>query len=397
MSNSTPDGYDYQVVSPTNHAGLTFRFLKPAEFKIADLPEKTLDFSKATEFMPLAVAITPIGPMVFSVGARPAYEDGTAEQWLDFLLREEGYEHTPITETRLGNLPAVTCEGLQKADDLVMKMRFFLLEDGGRIFHVNAMAPEQFWSNALQKFEPMFTSFELRDSRGTKFPLRPGGAVPAAAATAAVEKSLPAEEAKPAVEKSSTARLTQKEVAALALGEDTSSLDPEERMNANLRNNGVGLVPRLVSVDLPSKSARIAAGAVQGTFRIPLGWRAMDDGKRTLVFNGGAGGIQVNLSQRRTEGLSTQDFARGCLNQYLEREPDLPVASLALDSIAGAGVRGAKIDDETLDQYFLVRDLGREGLYLVARVTASGKDATRALDLAGDMMATFEAPDAAAR
>jgi hypothetical protein len=260
------------------------------------------------------------------------------------------------------------------------------------------MAPEAFWSNAEQKFAPMLASFELRESRGTKVPLRPGGAVPApAAATATVEKPVTTEEAKPAAEKSSSARLTQKEIAALALAEDTSSLDPEERVNSNLRNNGAGLVPRLVSVDLPGKSARIAAGAVQGTFRVPLGWRAIDDGKRTLIFNGGAGGIQVNLSQRRNEGLSTRDFARGCLDQYLEQQPGLPVASLELDSIAGAGVRGANIDNEILDQYFLVRDLGREGLFLVARVTASGKDATRALDLAGDMMATFEAPEADAR
>ena len=104
----------------------------------------------------------------------------------------------------------------------------------------------------------------------------------------------------------------------------------------------------------------------------------------------------MNLSQRLHEGLSTRDFARGCLDQYIEKQPGLDTAALELDSIAGAGVRGAEIEGERLDQYFLVRDLGRERLYLVARVTATGEDATRALNLAGDIMATFEAPERAA-
>ena len=40
----------------------------------------------------------------------------------------------------------------------------------------------------------------------------------------------------------------------------------------------------------------------------------------------------------------------------------------------------------------MVRDIGREGLYLVARVTASAEDAKRALDLAGDIVASFDTP-----
>jgi hypothetical protein len=51
-----------------------------------------------------------------------------------------------------------------------------------------------------------------------------------------------------------------------------------------------------------------------------------------------------------------------------------------------------RIGAETLDQYFLVRDIGREGLYLVVKVSATADDASRAMDLAGDITATFEAP-----
>ena len=52
----------------------------------------------------------------------------------------------------------------------------------------------------------------------------------------------------------------------------------------------------------------------------------------------------------------------------------LQPAAMDMDGIAGAGVRGADINGDTLDQYFLVRDLGRKGLYLVARVTGDDYD-----------------------
>ena len=48
----------------------------------------------------------------------------------------------------------------------------------------------------------------------------------------------------------------------------------------------------------------------------------------------------------------------------------------------------------SLDQYFLVRDVDREGLYLVAKVSTSADDCSRAMDLAADIVATFENPRA---
>jgi hypothetical protein len=401
MSNAIPAGYEYHVVAPTNHAGLTCRFLKPADFKIAELPPSETNFSDGGVFLPLAVALTQYGPMVFTVAARPAYDDGAVSQWLEYICRKEGYEHSPVTEIRIGDLPAVTCDALQKADDVTMKMRFVLFEDGGRLFQMSAMAPEALWSSAIEKLAPMLSSLELREPRGTKVPLKPGAPPPTQKPEKSAEAPAPAPvAAKPADDAPATppgksaaptARLTTAELIALALAEDASSLDSENQMNVNLRNRGAGLVPRVSKVDKATKSALVAAAAVQGSFRVPFGWHVIDDGKRTLVFDAG-GQIQVNLSQRLREGESTRDFARGCLQQYLDLQPDLKQAELELDGIAGAGVRDAKIESETLDQYFLVRDIGRTNLFLVARVTAKSEDATRALNLAGDIMATFDGP-----
>ena len=102
------------------------------------------------------------------------------------------------------------------------------------------------------------------------------------------------------------------------------------------------------------------------------------------------GRIQVDLDQRLHEGLSRREFALGCVQPYLREQSGLQLASIELDGIAGVGVRGAQIEGQILDQYFLVRDLGRPGRYLVARVTAAAEDATRALNLAGDILATME-------
>jgi hypothetical protein len=285
-----------------------------------------------------------------------------------------------------------------------------LLEDGGRLFQMAAMAPEAFWSAALQKMLPMLASFELREARGTKVPLLPGSPPPplatetsaAASETPSVatetrsstgETAPAATELPPASAAQPTPFLKPEELIALALADDAASLDPEHRINANLRDRGAGLVPRVVSTDSATKSARLAAGAIEGFFRVPFGWHVIDDGKRTLIFDAG-GRIQVNVSQRLHENASPAEFARQLLQQYLEQQPDLPTIETNLAGIAAAGVRGVTIENETLDQYFMVRDVGRVRLYIVARVSATKEDSTRALDLAGDIVATFEGPAA---
>jgi hypothetical protein len=406
MSDPIPDGFAYHVVAPEAHAGLTCRFLKPAEFQLADLPPETPDFSEGAKFMPLAVAMTQYGPMVFSLAARPAFDDGAVSQWLEYICSQEGYPHSPVTTTRLGNLPAVACDATQKADDgTPMKMRFVLLEDGGRLFQMAAMAPEAFWSAALKKMAPMIESFELREVRGTKVPLLPGDPPPqplatepppAASETPSAATDSPAtsqETSTPAATEEPSPFLKPEELLALALADDTGSLDPELPFNANLRDRGAGLVPRVAGTDPATKSVRIAAGAAEGFFRVPFGWHVIDDGRRTLVFDAG-GRIQVNLTLRRHEGAATTDFAAQLLQQYLEQQPGLPTIQRKLSDIAVSAVRGVVIGNETLDQYFLVRDVGRQEFYLVAKVSTAAEDCSRAMDLAGDILATFESPRA---
>src|SRR5690606_33477355 len=129
----------------------------------------------------------------------------------------------------------------------------------------------------------------------------------------------------------------------------------------------------------------------EAVIRLPFGWHALDDGRRTLVFDP-ENRIQINLDLRPWSGETLIDYARASVTPYLENEPELPVAALEFaGDIAGAGVQGANIDGEQLDQVFLVRRAGREGYALVARVTAGGgNDSLRALNLAGDILARAE-------
>jgi len=399
-----PEGYEYHVAAHPEHDGLTCRFLRHQDFSIADVPSESLNFDEGVQFMPLAVAIAPYGPMVFSIAARPAFDDGAVAQWLEYICEQEGYPHTTVVEWPIGELPAVMCDAIQVADGVTMKMRFVLLEDGGRIFQMSAMAPEPFWENALGKMAPMLSSFELQEVRGSHVPLLAGGPSPSTRATtdgkheaSALERDAMSSDTSASDDRATlpapTPLLTSAEISTIALANDATSLDPEQPTNARLRDNGIGLVPRIVSVDLHEKSARVGAGAIQGMFRVPLGWHVIDDGQRTLVFDGD-GCIQVSVNQRQHEGATPEAFARACLEQAIEQQPDLPTIAATLGDIAAAGVRGISVDAETLDQYYFVRDVGRDGMYLVARVSATAEHITRALDLAGDVLATFTAPRA---
>ena len=125
-------------------------------------------------------------------------------------------------------------------------------------------------------------------------------------------------------------------------------------------------------------------------FRLPFGWFATDDGRRTMVFDDD-GRIQISFKLRRTNRTSLPEIARSLVQPYLQRQPGLPLTAFTFeDDIAGAGVQGAEIDGESLDQFFLVRPAPRAGYVLVARVTARGDDTRLAVKLTGDILAGLE-------
>ena len=173
MNSSLIEGYDYHVVAPAHHATLRCRFLMPRDFRVSRLPDENFDFARRAAFVPIVVALTPIGPLVFSVAARPAQADVVLAHWLELLCRTEGFQRGELRERNLGPLRGVTCDAIQHGQGVDMRMRLVLIEDGGRVFQITAMAPLNLWTIAENRFTPMLDSFELDQVRGPTVPLFP--------------------------------------------------------------------------------------------------------------------------------------------------------------------------------------------------------------------------------
>jgi len=388
---------------PARIADLGFAAQLPTDWIAHELPSEEIDFSDPTKLVPLAIVAAPHATIAFAIAARPAYDDGTLHDWASFHLNHNQLNPRAIGSDQVAGVPAVIGEATQGSDVGPILVSFAFLEDGGRLFNLSLTAPELLADAVRDAWFAMLQSFTLESPKGSRFGTGSTDAATTAAAVQPSDSTAPSDAPAPAAaglpadtepsDLEPTALMTSAEIAGVALAADASTLDPEHPLNVRLRNNGAGLVPRVASVDLAEKSARVGAGAVQGFFRVPLGWHVIDDGKRTLVFDA-ANRIQVSLSQRLHEGAGTTDFARQLLQPYLEEQPGLPTIEATLSGIACAGVRGVTVGQETLDQVFFVRDIEREGLYLVARISATEEDSKRALDLAGDIVATFAAPAA---
>ena len=362
---------------PARIAELGFTAELPENWIAHELPPEDVDFSDPAKCVPLAIVTAPHAAMVFAFAARPAYDDGTLHDWAWFLLNHNQLKPSAIGPGTIAGVPAIVGEATQESELGPMLVRFAFCEDGGRLINLSLSAPEMFAGTVGDAWFALLASFTLETPKASRFsPSQPAQPEPVPG---------------PPTESEPTAVLTPAELAALALAGDASTLDQEHPINARLLNNGTGFVPRTVSVDLAGKSARLAAAAVQGIFRVPLGWHVMDDSRRTLVFDAD-GRIQVNLSLRAHEGAAITALARQLLEPYLEQQPDLETREFASPGIAGAGVCGVSVAQEILDQVFLVRDVGCDGAYLVARASATTEDLPRALSLAGDILATFERP-----
>ena len=367
------------VTVPARIADLEFTYLRPADFRVIDLPAETPNFEDPTAFYPLQVIMAGYGAVLFSVVARPAYEDGTIQDWAEFLAGKENLQVVSMLPGTLAGMPALIVEALNPTDAGTMRMRTALLEDGKRFLNISVMAPDAIWKSVEETLRMTMTSFRLAEPRGTTTPLTREEAIRAAKSTPAKVESRPpvpkADETPGEVES------TPAPAAELALADDTSTFDPEHPFNVRLRNNGAGLPPRVLEVNAAEKYAVIGAGAIVAAFRLPFGWHVIDDGRRTLVFDA-AGKIQISLNLRRDEGGS-RAMLEQILAQTREEQPEIdPLFVNFTADMPGLVLRNYRDGDDVLVQAFVVRTLRDDGLSHVARVTATPEDMSRAMNLA---------------
>jgi hypothetical protein len=361
---------------PSRIADLGFVYMRPQDFRPMDLPEEEPKFESPEYFIPLHVCIAPYGAVVFSVAARPAYDDGTVEDWLRFHAKNQLGDVLSIRPEMIGDLRAMAADAVQPSEAGTMHVRAYFVEEGKRLLIVSVMAPEQLWGSVETMLQTMISSFRLQTPKGQSVPTQRG----AVTTPEQTPRELTPEE------RAELERPT--EPAEVALASDAGSLAEDHPMNARLRDNGVGLVPRVLEVNEEKKYAKLGAGAIEAIFKVPLGWHVIDDGKRTLVFDA-AGKVQVNLDLRYATGTPAA-MLDSLLQEHVAQQPDIEHLRLELCGMQCLALRNYRVEDEVLEQAFLLKEARREGMVLVTRVTASSEDMVRAMNVAEVVLRDME-------
>lgn len=395
MTDVNPSGYIPTEVA-ARVPGLGFRYLRPTDWVQVDLPAEQLDVNNPTAFLPLGISVARYGAVLFTVAARPAFDDGTLSQWLDYIAKANQQDPGPIEREVLKGRDAVACWGVQRNDGLVMRARMVFLEDGGHLVALCAMAPDELWASLAATLYAVLHSFELTTPAGTKVPLCPPGTelpestfanvkvevhFPSASGpTASTPKADPQTEPATAPAANDEPLTSTSIYATNACAEDAATLDPELAINANLRARGVGFVPRVLATDSRQRCATLAAAALRAGLKVPFGWHVIDDTKRTLVFDA-AGKIQVNLERVATHGRSHDQMLAATSEELRREQPQIEAIRLMLGTVPCLGVRKLRIEGELVDQAYLLAPAPDDDVLRV-RVTASPDAITRALDLA---------------
>jgi len=396
-------------LAPDGRAMLSCSCVIPDGWVQVPVPEEAYDFDNPTVFLPLLVCVAPYGAVVFSIAARPAFDDGTVQDWAEHLAAQNKLEIERMREARVNRMPCILVDATMPSDAGLMRSRSVFLEDGRRLFNIGTLAPDVIWASVEADFDRLLGSFALDDVQGiTAAPLRlmtsdPSVDLSAAALAPKAPKASeapdqasegsvdpanaqPADPAPPDDLPLPSDRPTQ--AVDVALADDASSLDPHHPINARMRDSGVGIVPRVTMVVTRSKFASIGAAAVDAVFRVPFGWHVIDDGRRTLVFDPD-GSVQINLDLR----AATPDALLSHIGSALAQDnPDAQFLTFELLDSPCLAVRDLVIDGARLDQAYLLRPSHRDGLTLVCRVTADRENMTRAMNTAEVILTSLQGP-----
>ncbi|MEZ0263845.1 MAG: hypothetical protein ACAI43_03890 [Phycisphaerae bacterium] len=363
------------ITPPIAH--LEFQMLVPPGWAPSDMPEQSPDFSEPKAFLGLAVYV--LNPLfgIVAVTARPAYEDGTVIDWIRYLAREEKFEVETCEPFAVGPHKGVSVLATQAQEAGTMRLRAAVFEDGGSMYVVTGMAPVENWLGAQGMIDLMIGSIRLTKPKGPTARLSPDDKAPPAGPVAEAPPAPVAAEApsstSPAAPKAG-APAGDASYAPFALAADAKSLDPEHPTNVNLRDNGAGLTPNVLRADAARRVAFVGAGAVEAIVPVPFGWHAIDDGRRTLLFDP-VNDVQVNLNLLDAAGRSPEDLFDEILTDIAQENPDALFNRMKLDGLPAMVVRDLVIDGAKLQQAYILKPLThRDGFYLKVRATVSNPE-----------------------
>ena len=389
---------------PSRIAQLGFAVGLPADWISHPLPDEQPDFADPSRLVPLAAVTAPHAAIVWAAVARPAYGDGSLNDWARYLVAQHGLTLRALGEGLLGALPALVGEAVQDSEVGPLRVRFAFAEDGGRLINLTLTAPELLADAVVPMWFGGLASFALDEPHGPTVPLWPavvpppptdavaeladitledamesangsaGGSNGSAGGSAEREAGLRAEVVDDAtLSRPAAAASMADRWAVHARAEGAAVLDAEHPTNRRLRDNGVGLVPRVVEVDEQAQCAIVNCGAITAQLTLPLGWHVIDDGRRVLVFEP-TGEVQVHLDLLPCD-MSGQGGHEAVLNQLeAQARRDYPAPAFMRQRagrVSALGVRNIADGDQPLEQYHLLVDGPEAGHVLRARVTAT--------------------------
>lgn len=379
------------AVLPEGYDALAFSCEMPADWVRMPFPAEETDFSNPALFAPLFMVSAPYAAVFFTIAARPKYDDGSVQDWAQFLSAENNMNVERVQEARIGRCPCVLSDATIESEAGVMRSRSVFLEDGGRLFTIGALAPDPIWASVEPMLARMIGSFRLSDVHGlTAPPMREMRADQAIDLTSSAdadvdmaETAAPTAAATPATDAASQpdSEEASSEMPDVALAIDPSSLDPENAMNARLRDSGAGLTPRVLEVDLKRKLATVGLGAIEAVVRVPLGWHVIDDGKRALVFDA-PGKMQINFNLRPGGPDDHIGILTGIGDELAAANPNAEFMKLTIAGMPCLAIRDLPVDGELLQQAYLVRASRRDELALVCRVTSDDDNMMLAMNTA---------------
>jgi len=377
-------------IFPSRIADLGFSARLPADWPALTLPEEAPDFSNPTLLVPLAIVMAPHAALIFSFAARPAYDDGTLFDWAQYLLNHNQLKPRAMGTDTVGGIPAVIGEATQDSEVGPLLVRFAFLEDGGRLLNLTLTAPELLAGTVQGAWFEMLGSFALESpknpaarrsaDRGPEpTETSPAPVSPRPAAPEAIPGSAAAAPAEP------SGLVPFDAWKAHALAEDAATLDPEHPINANLRDRGIGLVPRVVASSDTFRKASLASGALVAQIDVPYGWHVLDDGKRLLVLDPSSE-VQLHLHRLPREGRSNARVLDELEEQTRKDYPSPEFVRMKQGRIHALGVRNIADGDQALEQYHFLYPGRTPEMLLRARVTAIPERAVAACNLAELML-----------
>lgn len=148
-------------------ADLEFEMEVPQQWLAPELPPASDDYSDPTLFLPLAIRVAPMSPVILAVAARPAYENGTIRDWVPYLIQQQQYQPLAMGEGNVGALKAIIGSARQPESDIGPRhLRFAFFEDGGRLINIFLSTPEGIGREAEDVWQSALKSFKLARPRG---------------------------------------------------------------------------------------------------------------------------------------------------------------------------------------------------------------------------------------